>query len=49
MTALRYLLGAVAGCAAPLLCRMRGHGPRCGPTEVNGAWRYCCLRCGEFV
>lgn len=49
MTALLYLLGAVAGCAAPLLCRVRGHGPMCGPTPMNGRMRYLCLRCHEWI
>lgn len=45
----RYLLGAVAGRAAPLWCRVRGHGARYGPVPVNEEPRYLCLRCLEWV
>lgn len=39
----RWALGAVAGCAAPLWCRLVGHGPLLpcneGAAEVEQRWR----------
>lgn len=44
-TASRYALGAVAGCAAPLWCRVFNH----GPTQViNKGAGVQCIRCGDW-
>lgn len=47
MTALRYALGAVAGCAAPLWCRVVGH--QLYTTQwADYPWRLeYCGRCGD--
>lgn len=41
----RWTLGAVAGCAAPLWCRLVGHGPTMACNEGAGVQ---CLRCGDW-
>lgn len=45
MTALLYLLGAVAGCAAPLWCRVRGHGRY---RLINEGAAVQCVDCGDW-
>lgn len=45
-TASRYALGVVAGCAAPLWCRWRGHGPWYPVTAGGGLAARQCVNCG---